>query len=78
MDLSGVLGDGFHDLVFGRSNGLPVAIDPNITARVSLGQSTGAESCLLRLRHAHSGGPSHAQIMKTIHLIGDRIIPYMG
>ena len=33
---------------------------------------------LLRLRHAHSGGPSHAQIMKTIDLIGDRIIPYMG
>ncbi len=39
--------------------------------------ATGAESCLLRLRHAHSGGPSHAQIMKTIDLIGDRIIPYM-
>ena len=41
-------------------------------------ERTGAESCLLRLRHAHSGGPSHAQIMKTIDLIGDRIIPYMG
>ena len=41
-------------------------------------EGTGAESCLLRLRHAHSGGPSHAQIMKTIDLIGDRIIPYMG
>jgi len=40
-------------------------------------EGTGAESCLLRLRHAHSGGPSHAQIMKTIDLIGDRIIPYM-
>ena len=39
--------------------------------------ATNAESCLLRLRHAHSGGPSHAQIMKTIDLIGDRIIPYM-
>ncbi|MCH2505112.1 MAG: hypothetical protein MK125_06085 [Dehalococcoidia bacterium] len=38
--------------------------------------ATGADSCLLRLRHAHSGGPSHAQIMKTIDLIGDRIIPY--
>ncbi len=41
-------------------------------------EATGAEACLLRLRHAHSGGPSHAQIMKTIDLIGDRIIPYMG
>tara|TARA_B100001123_G_scaffold120587_2_gene140388 strand:- start:1691 stop:2701 length:1011 start_codon:yes stop_codon:yes gene_type:complete len=41
-------------------------------------EGTGAESCLLRLRHAHSGGPSHAQIMKTIDLIGDRIVPYMG
>ena len=40
-------------------------------------EATGAETCLLRLRHAHSGGPSHAQIMKTIDLIGDRIIPYM-
>ena len=40
-------------------------------------EGTGAESCLLRLRHAHSGGPSHEQIMKTIDLIGDRIIPYM-
>ena len=40
-------------------------------------EATGAESCLLRLRHAHSGGPSHAQIIKTIDLIGDRIIPYM-
>ncbi|MBO20246.1 MAG: hypothetical protein CL732_06880 [Chloroflexi bacterium] len=41
-------------------------------------EGTGTESCLLRLRHAHSGGPSHAQIMKTIDLIGDRIVPYMG
>jgi probable F420-dependent oxidoreductase len=39
-------------------------------------EATGAETCLLRLRHAHSGGPSHGQIMKTIDLIGDRIIPY--
>ena len=40
-------------------------------------EGTRAESCLLRLRHAHSGGPSHDQIMRTIDLIGDRIIPYM-
>ncbi len=39
-------------------------------------EATGAESCLLRLRHAHSGGPSHGQIMKTIDLIGDRVLPY--
>ena len=39
-------------------------------------EATGAGTFMLRLRHAHSGGPSHGQIMKTIDLIGDRIIPY--
>lgn len=39
-------------------------------------EATGAETCLLRLRHAHSVGSSHGQIMKTIDSTGDRIIPY--
>ncbi len=40
-------------------------------------EATGASHCLLRLRHAHSGGPPHQQIMKTIDLIGERVIPYL-
>ena len=30
---------------------------------------------LLRLRHAHSGGPSHKKIMETISLFGESLIP---
>ena len=41
------------------------------------GEATGAELCLLRLRHAHSGGPPHKDIMNTISLFGDRVIPYI-
>ena len=41
------------------------------------GEATGAELCLLRLRHAHSGGPTHKDIMNTISLFGDRVIPYI-
>ena len=40
-------------------------------------EATGAELCLLRLRHAHSGGPPHPEIMKAISLFGDRVIPYL-
>ena len=39
-------------------------------------KAPGAESVLLRLRHAHSGGPPHAKIMEAIKLFGDRVIPY--
>ena len=31
---------------------------------------------LLRLRHAHSGGPPHDKIMDAIRLFGDRVLPY--
>ena len=41
------------------------------------GEATGAELCLLRLRHAHSGGPPHKDIMNAISLFGDRVIPYI-
>ncbi len=37
---------------------------------------TGAQYFLLRLRHAHSGGPPHAKIMDAIRLFGERVIPY--
>ena len=40
-------------------------------------EATGADHFLLRLRHAHSGGPPHEEIMKTISLFGERVIPYL-
>ena len=39
-------------------------------------EATGADYFLLRLRHAHSGGPSHEKIMEAITLFGERVIPY--
>lgn len=39
-------------------------------------EATGADYFLLRLRHAHSGGPAHARIMDAIRLFGDRVLPY--
>jgi len=39
-------------------------------------KATGASTFLLRLRHAHSGGPPHAEIMKAIKLFGERVLPY--
>ena len=41
------------------------------------GEATGADYFLLRLRHAHSGGPPHDEIMKAISLFGERVIPYL-
>ena len=32
--------------------------------------------CLLRLRHAHSGGPAHERILEAVRLFGDRVLPY--
>ena len=39
-------------------------------------EATGADYFLLRLRHAHSGGPPHAKILEAIRLFGDRVLPY--
>jgi probable F420-dependent oxidoreductase len=39
-------------------------------------KATGAGYFLLRLRHAHSGGPPHAKIMETIKLFGERVLPH--
>ena len=40
-------------------------------------KATGASTFLLRLRHAHSGGPPHAKIMEAIRLFGERVLPYV-
>jgi probable F420-dependent oxidoreductase len=39
-------------------------------------ESTGADYCLLRLRHAHSGGPAHAKILQALKLFGERVLPF--
>ena len=40
--------------------------------------AVGSDYFLLRLRHAHSGGPPHADIMKTIERFGRDVIPHLG
>jgi alkanesulfonate monooxygenase SsuD/methylene tetrahydromethanopterin reductase-like flavin-dependent oxidoreductase (luciferase family) len=40
-------------------------------------EATGASTLLLRLRHAHSGGPAHDKIMEAIRLFGERVLPYV-
>ena len=41
-------------------------------------EAIGSNYFLLRLRHAHSGGPPHADIMKTIERFGRDVIPHLG
>jgi alkanesulfonate monooxygenase SsuD/methylene tetrahydromethanopterin reductase-like flavin-dependent oxidoreductase (luciferase family) len=38
--------------------------------------ATAADYFLLRLRHAHSGGPTHDKIMQAIRLFGERVLPH--
>ncbi len=38
-------------------------------------KATGASTFLLRLRHAHSGGPPHDRILEAIRLFGERVLP---
>jgi probable F420-dependent oxidoreductase len=40
-------------------------------------EETGAQYVLLRLRHAHSGGPPHREIMGAIELFGNAVIPHI-
>ena len=42
------------------------------------GEAVGSEYFLLRLRHAHSGGPPHEKIMDAIRLFGEEVIPACG
>jgi probable F420-dependent oxidoreductase len=39
-------------------------------------EATGADYFLLRLRHAHSGGPPHEKIMEAIKRFGDDVLPH--
>jgi probable F420-dependent oxidoreductase len=39
-------------------------------------EATGADYCLLRLRHAHSGGPAHTKILQALKLFGERVLPF--
>ncbi len=39
------------------------------------GEAVGTDYFLLRLRHAHSGGPSHEKIMEAIELFGEKVMP---
>jgi len=41
-------------------------------------EATGSTYFLLRLRHAHSGGPPHKEIMRAIERFGKGVIPYLG
>src|SRR5262249_23426116 len=41
-------------------------------------KATGASTFLLRLRHAHSGGPAHDKIMEAIRLFGERVLPHVS
>ena len=38
-------------------------------------EAVGSDYFLLRLRHAHSGGPPHDRIMEAIRLFGEKVIP---
>ena len=38
-------------------------------------RATGADYFVLRLRHAHSGGPPHEQILDALRLFGEEVIP---
>jgi probable F420-dependent oxidoreductase len=40
-------------------------------------QALGTDYVIFRLRHAHSGGPPHAEIMRAIELFGSRVIPQL-
>ena len=39
-------------------------------------EATGADYFLLRLRHAHSGGPAHANILEALRLFGECVLPF--
>ena len=41
-------------------------------------EAMGAEYFLLRMRHAHSGGPPHEKIKEAIRLFGEEVVPACG
>jgi len=40
-------------------------------------EALGTNYVMMRLRHAHSGGPPHKEIMKAIELFGSRVVPQL-
>jgi len=40
-------------------------------------EAPGANCVMMRLRHAHSGGPPHGEIIKAIELFGSRVAPQL-
>jgi alkanesulfonate monooxygenase SsuD/methylene tetrahydromethanopterin reductase-like flavin-dependent oxidoreductase (luciferase family) len=42
------------------------------------GEALGTDYFLLRLRHAHSGGPPHKDIMQAIERFGRDVIPHLN
>jgi probable F420-dependent oxidoreductase len=40
-------------------------------------EALGTNYVLLRLRHAHSGGPPHTEIMRAIELFGSHVLPQL-
>lgn len=59
-----------------RHDRLPVLLGKSI-GRVPWSLRRRAGTFLLRLRHAHSGGPAHDKIMEAIKLFGERVLPYV-
>jgi probable F420-dependent oxidoreductase len=41
-------------------------------------EALGTNYVMMRLRHAHSGGPPHREIMKSIELFGSRVLPQLA
>jgi alkanesulfonate monooxygenase SsuD/methylene tetrahydromethanopterin reductase-like flavin-dependent oxidoreductase (luciferase family) len=40
-------------------------------------EALGTTYVMMRLRHAHSGGPTHNEIMKAIELFGSHVVPQL-
>jgi probable F420-dependent oxidoreductase len=41
-------------------------------------EALGTHYVMMRLRHAHSGGPPHREIMKAIELFGSQVVPQLA
>ena len=41
-------------------------------------EALGTDYVVMRLRHAHSGGPPHSEIMKSIERFGSDVVPQLS
>lgn len=67
-----------YEITLDRLRGDPLIVgDPEecVAEFQRWSEAVGAEYFLLRLRHAHSGGPPHQKIMEAIRLFGEKVIP---